>query len=356
MAIRTIDDEPMPAWAEPYFSADQLTLPPILRWVLLIFQRTGWEASHVSVAQRMFISMAFKKRDKRDWHSEVRIARDLNLARNTVSAAMKDLAAEGWISQAPRSGSSSQRWPTWPPRDCLTPMDGPELCAAPTKNKSLCTRRAGWGTVTAGVGPCKLHGGQAAQPLSTPEEGEKSDSDPEACSTIEQVPVQQLSIPLLNRCAGVVNGWTRVHEEYISGVHQPVDASGSPYGAEVEVPQPRSATRIEEGEKGSGEQAVDDAVQALQKLYPCSAADAEAMVRLIDQDKVITNWPRYLASFRSPDFATWHARVKPTPIPPPVHTVLADQPHAEPAAKAVPVDQSVAELRARMGWSAPTSP
>ncbi|MEU7458967.1 hypothetical protein [Streptosporangium roseum] len=39
-----------------------------------------------------------------------------------------------------------------------------------------------------------------------------------------------------------------------------------------------------------------------------------------------------------------------------LNAVPADQSHADPADEAAPVDQSVAQLRARTGWSAPTSP
>lgn len=171
MAVRSIDDVPMPAWAEPYFTPAELALPAALRWMLLLFQRTGWEPSRKSVAQRIYIATAFKKKDqdKKSWHSEGTMARHLDMSRQTVNAATQQLAAEGWVVKVPRPGRASEFWPSWPPVDCLTPNDGPERCAAPTKAKTLCTRRAGWGTATPGIGPCVRHGGPLpVQPDDTP--------------------------------------------------------------------------------------------------------------------------------------------------------------------------------------------
>ncbi|MEV7012027.1 hypothetical protein [Streptosporangium sp. NPDC051022] len=345
----------MPAWAEPYFTPAELTLPAALRWMMLLFQRTGWEPSRKSVAQRIYIATAFKKKgqDKKSWHSEGTMARHLDMSRQTVNAATQQLAAEGWVVKVPRPGRASEFWPSWPPVDCLTPNDGPERCAMPTKAKTLCTRRAGWGTATPGVGPCVRHGGPPpVQPDDTPQEDDQEVVDPETCPTVGQVGVQPDDIHLSNGTTPLSSGWTRVHQEDISAIHHRVDAGVSPYGAEVEVPQPRSESEInEETSAVEKEHArLGEAVETVMRLTSCSRADAMAMVRLIDQEKAVTDWPRYLASFTPGDLAGWQARVRPVSTPPPAQTVLAGTPHVEPSGDTVPAAQSVAALRARMKW------
>ncbi|MBO4273761.1 hypothetical protein [Microbispora triticiradicis] len=228
MAPESIDKQPIPEWVKFYFTESQLTLPPSLLWVLLLYQRTGWEPSHVNVAQRLYVATSFKRKgeDKKDWHSEGSIARDLNLSRKTVGSAVKDLVAEGWMVKVPRPGWSSELWPAWPLEDCLTPVDGPELCAMRKKGGTLCTRRAGWGTDTPGDGPCKYHREAGpAQPLRTSEKAETVPREPGTCATIAHPDAQPLRTALRNGCARVPK------DEFL----REISSSSSPYVGEVEV-------------------------------------------------------------------------------------------------------------------------
>ncbi|MEU4234393.1 hypothetical protein AB0F17_59810 [Nonomuraea sp. NPDC026600] len=388
-----VDDTPMPAWAGDYLTAKQQNLSPVMRWVTLAYQRIGWEPSHVTVVQRLCLSVMLKAKGQPllDWRSEGQLAQDLKLSRNTVGTVLKDLECEGWISQRVRAGGSGrkERWPTWPPIDCLTPADGPELCAAPTKAGMLCIRRAGWGTPTPGAGPCKLHRADGhdaqdeqheqggAQPLS-------SSADPGTCPMVEQGPAQPLGTDLLNGCEEVPNGWAAGRDkEGGRESHQSVSAPAPPPEVEPEVPRPRTATdeledryEINEAVVGSGTERPDDAtgspadpgpapqpgqaVQILQELYPCSPADAEAMVTLIGQGKAITDWRRYLSAWTPDSWARWHARVRSTPLPPPARERITYQPPRDPrdpddvVDDVLPVDETLARLREQMGWTPPT--
>lgn len=392
-----VDDTPMPSWADDHLTAKQRSLSPVLRWITLIYQRTGWDASHVSVAQRIFLSVAFKPagQAKKDWHTEGQLATDLNLSRTTVNTVLQELADEGWIAQAPRPGRpGKERWPTWPATDCLTPVDGPERCAAPTKTGMLCTRRAGWGTANPGSGPCKLH-----RPADTPtgqneaaeqEQYEHQDDgqdlasvqplnttdDPDACSTVEQAAVQPLNSDLFNGWTAPFNHWTQVDKECSKESHQSVSAPLPPSEAELEVPRPRTATdedqdqheaagsgTAHEGDTGSAGPVdagppphLAQAAQILQSLYPCSQGDAEAMIDLLGQGKTITDWHRYLSAWAPDSWARWHARVRTTPLPPAARDRIAYRPPRDPGDDVddvIPADQVLAQLRDQMGWKRP---
>lgn len=120
----------------------------------------------------------------------------------------------------------------------------------------------------------------------------------------------------------------------------------------MEVPQPRSENGInKETSAVEKEHArLDEAVETVMRLTSCSQADATAMVCLINQEKTVGDWPRYLRSFTRDDLAAWQARVQPAPTHPPAQAVLAGTPHVEPSGDTVPAEQSVAALRARMKW------
>ncbi|GAA4931914.1 hypothetical protein HD597_012864 [Nonomuraea thailandensis] len=410
-----VEDTPMPGWGRDHLSAKQQALSPALRWITLLYQRAGWDASHVSVAQRVFLSVAFKPAGvpKKDWHTEGQLAADLNLSRTTVNTVLQELADEGWIAQRPRPGGrGKERWLTWPPSDCLTPIDGPERCAAPTKTGQLCIRRAGWGTATPGSGPCKLHRpadasagrDEAAEPApgEHPDDGQDDGQDDAGgvqplnttgeaatCSTIGQVAVQPLNSDLANGWTAPSNHWPQVNKECRQQSHQSVSAPAPPPEAEPEVPRPRAATDEREGEledqhaaAHTGVTAADDisdgvgdgvagglaepvsphraqAAQILRGLYPCSQADAEAMVDLIGQGKTITDWQRYLAAWTPDSWARWHARVRSTPLPPPARERLTFRPPRDPGdsddvvGDVLPVDETLARLREQMGWTHP---
>lgn len=309
----SIDKQPLPEWVKFHLTEKQLNLAPLTLWIKLIYMRTGWEASHVNVAQFLYVNTAAKRKDvdKKDWHGTKTIAQDLNMSRQTVITVLKDLVAEGWVTKVPRRGSSSELWPAWPQEDCLTPIDGPELCAIPTGSGKLCTRRAGWGTGTPGEGPCKLHRAtEPVQPLDTLITPAGAATGPDTCPTVGHPPAQPLDTPSSN-------GLTRRSSYRATNEDS---SSSPPYVAEVEGKRAeRRPKRIddkmainEEGEpdpipmvslNSNPAPAVDHEIEQAAKValaplanYGCTHDEARAVVRLIAaENNIRTTLARYVA-------------------------------------------------------------
>jgi len=147
---------PPPDWVRPHLSPAQLDLNPGLLWMLLIYQWRGRHPSRTSVAQRLYVYTLGRK--KKEWDPTfAELAADLDLSERTVEPALAELEADGWI-VVTRLHRRNIYQLAWPVRDVLAPPT-PEvpLCGAPTSKGGRCTKRAGRGTETPGVGPCKQH-------------------------------------------------------------------------------------------------------------------------------------------------------------------------------------------------------
>ncbi|MER7126665.1 hypothetical protein [Micrococcus luteus] len=163
-----IDEADMPAWARARFSTAQLQLNKGLLWVLLIYMSTTLEASRLSVAQRLYVHTIGKNR-KEASPSQESLAHDLNISSQTAMVSVQDLEEQGWVVVKRRSTHFNTYRLAWPMQDVLgARKEEAELCGRTTKKGNICTRRAGWGTDTPGVGPCKLHPIQP-QPLGSKE-------------------------------------------------------------------------------------------------------------------------------------------------------------------------------------------
>ncbi|MFF3665394.1 helix-turn-helix transcriptional regulator [Microtetraspora malaysiensis] len=97
-------------------------------------------------------------RDKKEWDPTFAdLAADLDLSERTVEPALDDLETDGWIVVTRLHRRNIYRL-AWPLRDVLAPPTSEvPLCGVPTKKGGACTKRAGRGTETPGVGPCKQH-------------------------------------------------------------------------------------------------------------------------------------------------------------------------------------------------------
>ncbi|MFI9558834.1 hypothetical protein [Nonomuraea endophytica] len=164
-----IDEAPPPAWAVPYFTADQLRLSRGLLWMLLIYKWRGRHPSRKSVAARLHVHV--EGREKKEWDpSHASLAEDLDLSITTIEAATTDLETDGFILVKRRHNHRNRYRLAWPTKNVLAAPAGPDLCGAPTKKGGTCTWRAGRGTATPGFGRCKRHldGSQAVAELAEP--------------------------------------------------------------------------------------------------------------------------------------------------------------------------------------------
>jgi hypothetical protein len=251
-----IDEHPLPDWARPYFTPDQLALDRGLQWVLLIYKARNLGDSATNVAQRLYVHTVGKQ-EKKAWPALRTLAADVELGSvNTVRAALAAMEEHGWLVKEPGPGRRNTYRLAWPAKDRLsTAADGPEQCGQPTKAGSLCTRRAGRGTAHPGEGPCIEHGGKPKdetptyQPLTheDPTEQEPGDGptyqplthgeppEPEAMcqplthdvSTAEPSTYQ----PLTSDVSAVDTEYVR---ESVSGVRHLSNPTNSPSRAEVE--------------------------------------------------------------------------------------------------------------------------
>ncbi|MGW0587435.1 hypothetical protein [Streptosporangium sp. NPDC002607] len=166
-----IDEADLPAWARSRFSAAQLQLHKGLQWMLLIYMSTSLEASRLSVAQRLYIHTIGKER-KEAKPSLESLARDLNISPQTALVATQDLEEQGWVLVKRVSTHFNIYRLAWPLENVLaSDKKKVDRCGRLTKKGEICTRRAGWGTDTPDVGPCKLHPIQP-QPLELKEDTE----------------------------------------------------------------------------------------------------------------------------------------------------------------------------------------
>ncbi|WP_326829706.1 helix-turn-helix domain-containing protein [Streptosporangium sp. NBC_01810] len=165
-----IDEADLPAWARSRFSAAQLQLHKGLQWVLLIYMSTSLEASRLSVAQRLYVHTIGKER-KEAKPSLESLARDLNISPQTAVVSIQDLEEQGWVVVKRVSTHFNIYRLAWPLENVLAADKEVDKCGRLTKKGEVCTRRAGWGTDTPGVGPCKLHPIQP-QPLELKEDPE----------------------------------------------------------------------------------------------------------------------------------------------------------------------------------------
>ncbi len=153
-----INQSGLPAWARPCFSPAQLNLEVGLLWVNLIFKWKGRDPSRYSLAQRLYIHTV--GRDRKEWETSIRqLADDLELSENTVIAATDDLEGDGWLLVSRQHRNVNFYRLAWPVRDVLAPPKVKEvpLCGVLTSKGRRCAKRAGRGTQTPGVGPCKQH-------------------------------------------------------------------------------------------------------------------------------------------------------------------------------------------------------
>ncbi|MGI5286604.1 helix-turn-helix domain-containing protein [Nonomuraea polychroma] len=195
-----VDDAPAPAWAAAYLSPGQLGIDRGLQWILLVYSRRGWDPSRVNVAQRLYVHTVGRQR-KHCNPSIASLAEDCGISETTAAAAVEDLEAEGWLVVVRRRRHPNVYRLAWPGDD-RHPGDRQQVprCGAPTKKGGVCTRRAGRGTTTPGVGPCVLHGGTPAGPrvLSGPVE-DSVEPQPlgsnEAVGPVDNPPTEQSSTP-----------------------------------------------------------------------------------------------------------------------------------------------------------------
>ncbi|MFS1304503.1 hypothetical protein [Streptosporangium longisporum] len=152
----SIDEAALPAWARPYVTPAQRALDRGLLWILLVYLWRGRHPSRTSVAQRLYVHTV--GRDRKEWDPTLReLAADLDLSERTVEPALAELEADGWIIVT-RLHRRNIYQLSWPPRDVLAPPE-PKVprCGAPTAKGGRCTKAAGRGTDTPGVGPCQQH-------------------------------------------------------------------------------------------------------------------------------------------------------------------------------------------------------
>ncbi len=266
---RPIDGSPLPDWARPYFSPEQLGLDRGLLWSLLVYKARTLGDSATSIAQRYF-GHALGKAHKKAWPSLVGLQADLELSVNTVRGGLARLERDGWLVKCASPGKSQGYALAWPAIDCIAPnADGPVLCAEPTKAGSLCTRRAGRGTATPGFGPCVDHGGKPKkggpeyQPLIHEE-------PPEAAATYQPLihtetsyatavyqpltgSVSTADSPAYQPLTSAVSAAdTEYVSECVTGVREESNEGCPPSRAEVEVPpadlEPDEDRVIDEGE------------------------------------------------------------------------------------------------------------
>jgi len=91
-----IDTRPLPDWAQPYFTPDQLGLDRGLLWILLVYKARTLGDSATNLAQRYYVH-SVGKTVKKAWPSIRVLAADLELSTNTVMTAQRKLEADGWL-------------------------------------------------------------------------------------------------------------------------------------------------------------------------------------------------------------------------------------------------------------------
>lgn len=171
-----IDRAEPPGWARAHLRPEQFKLNPGLLWILLIYQCRGLSPSRYSVAQRLYIHTLGKEL-KRANPSIRSLMTDLECSENTVIESIKDLEERGFLLVERHGNGRNTYTLAWPVTDTTSSTkEPPALCGAPTKKGGTCTRRAGRGTETPGVGPCIEHGGKPRK---------KRDATPESASAPE---------------------------------------------------------------------------------------------------------------------------------------------------------------------------
>lgn len=164
-----IDEAEPPDWVKAYVSYDQLKLNRGLLWILLIYRCQGLDQSRYSIAQRLYIH-TIGKDHKRCKPSIRSLMTDLECSENTAIDSVKDLEERGFLIVRRHGNGRNLYILAWPIEDTTAPKaERPALCGAVTKKNARCTRTAGWGTTTPGVGPCKKHGGEPKNPDPTPQ-------------------------------------------------------------------------------------------------------------------------------------------------------------------------------------------
>jgi hypothetical protein len=266
---RPIDTTPLPGWARPYFTPDQLGLDRGLLWVLLVYKARTLGDSATNVAQRYYVHSIGKSK-KVAWPSLRSLMGDLELSINTVRSALAKLEGDGWLMKAPGPAKSQGYALAWPEQDCLAPTaEGPARCGQPTKTGGWCTRRAGRGTSTPGEGPCVEHGG-------TPK-NRKTEYQP----LIQQTGKKNAGLyqPLTSAVSAADTEYVR---ECVTGVHQESDESFPPSRAEVEVPH-----SLEPKEDQKSRQSEDEAsLKAAPDNTRHSAAENTSPTRSAVQDAI----------------------------------------------------------------------
>ena len=162
-----IDDADPPDWVHAHVTPDQLRLNRGLLWILVIYRCRGLDPSRYSVAQRLYIHTL--GRDQKRANPSIRsLVSDLELSENTVTESIRDLEERGFLLVRRRGNARNTYILAWPLSDTTSPAEQVPLCGAPTAKGGICTRRAGRGTTTPGVGPCVQHGGTPRNPPPAP--------------------------------------------------------------------------------------------------------------------------------------------------------------------------------------------
>lgn len=165
-----ISESAMPAWARPYLSEGQRELQNrALQWVLMFDHTAYLPSSARDLCRRLHIA-TLGNDDKVVFASQATLSRWTGWSEETVRTQLAQLDADGWISFTPGAGTRRTRIRlTWPATDPNTQLrDDPDKCMSATVDQNVCMRRAGWGTTTPGIGPCKLHGGTPKNPAKKP--------------------------------------------------------------------------------------------------------------------------------------------------------------------------------------------
>ncbi|MFC4062810.1 hypothetical protein ACFOWE_31350 [Planomonospora corallina] len=205
-----------PEWVRKYLSPEQLLhLNPGLLWILLIYQHDGLESSRINVAQRLHVHTLGKVR-KEAKPSFKALATDLCLSERTVEPAVEDLERDGWIIVVRVRNKTNVYRLAWPLEDPLAAsVKKADQCGELTSKSGMCTRRAGWGTNTPGVGPCKLHGGTPSSPEPQPlrsEPVDNSEHEPPSTATVADLDRNGCSLgpqPLQPRTATVADEYVK---------------------------------------------------------------------------------------------------------------------------------------------------
>lgn len=234
-----IDEAEPPDWVRAHVSPDQLKLNRGLLWMLVIYKCRGFDQSRYSVAQRLYIH-TLGKEHKRANPSIRSLMADLECSENTAIEAVKDIETRGFVIVRRHGNGRNLYLLSWPLEDTTRPDgDVPVLCGEPTAKGGTCTRRAGRGTKTPGVGPCVDHGGEPSNPDRIPQplrygEGDDTALIPQPLRYEPRADTSTTEVPHLNHCGTTPqplrNDTSTVEVEYVESALGSTSKSSKPSG------------------------------------------------------------------------------------------------------------------------------